>query len=160
MVSLDLIPAAELLMPAEFHLMLLYAYNFRLLLAFFFPPTKMPSQVTSCTFSMQANAFIADPWAIFPAKTCKIFNIYHTHISGDKQEVNPETTTVVGNLTCLLKEVSLFWKRHLHYLALPCSVPFCSLRNLDTHVRVVYTNISLYATARHNINLNVKAVQF
>jgi hypothetical protein len=52
MVTLDLIPAGEVLVPAEFHLLLLYAYNFRLLLAFFFPPTTMSSSFTSCTFAM------------------------------------------------------------------------------------------------------------
>jgi hypothetical protein len=52
MVTLDLILAVEMLMPAAFHLLLLYAYNFRLLLAFFFPPTNMSSSVTSRTFTM------------------------------------------------------------------------------------------------------------
>jgi hypothetical protein len=77
-------------------------------------------------FSMQADAFIADPWAIFPAKSCKIFNVCNTHISGDKQEVNPEITTAVGNLTFLLKKCNLFWKRQAHYLAILRNVLFRS----------------------------------
>ena len=39
-------------------------------------------------------------------KSCKIFNVHRTHVSGDKQEVNTETTTAVGSMTFLLKKTS------------------------------------------------------
>jgi hypothetical protein len=42
-----------------------------------------------------------------------IFNVYRTRVSGDMQEVNPETTIAVGSMAFLLKKLRLCWKRHL-----------------------------------------------
>jgi len=40
----------------------------------------------------------------FLQKSCKSFNVYRIHVSGDKQEVNPETTIAVRRMTFLPKK--------------------------------------------------------
>jgi hypothetical protein len=82
MFLVELMLAAEMLMSAKDRLSLLYACYFRLLSAFFFPPTKMSSSDTN--FLHVFHASNTDPRATVPVKKKRkdTLALVHAHALG------------------------------------------------------------------------------